>query len=110
MERLSSQVYLHLRRNGFSLLELVAVIAVIVILSGIAFGVLDGVKERSQRSLSQAELSSIRNALESYLLEFGSYPIINSGSADARSTLLFNSLFGAIGSRWRLCFRRESLH
>ncbi len=97
MERLSSQFYFHPRRNGFSLLELVAVIAVIAILSGIALGVLDGVKERSQRSLTQAELSSIRNALESYRLEFGNYPIINSGSADARSTQLLNSLLGQLG-------------
>ncbi|WP_309397945.1 prepilin-type N-terminal cleavage/methylation domain-containing protein [Cerasicoccus maritimus] len=62
------------RRQGFTLVELLIVIAIIAILSSIVFGLTRGIAVKQARSKAQAEMQAIATALESYKLKYGDYP------------------------------------
>ena len=61
-------------RSGFTLVELLVTTAIIGILIGIVFGVSGLAAKKSDNSKALAEMHKIRNALEEYRLQFGSYP------------------------------------
>ncbi len=69
---------LHLLRQeskrAFTLIELLAVIAIIALLSAITFGVIKGVQERAAIGQAKAELSVLAQALEEYKRQYGDYP------------------------------------
>ena len=62
------------QRRGFTLLELLAVIGVIAILTGIVIGVGRRVSESGKVSRARAELAVLGAALESYRVAHGDYP------------------------------------
>lgn len=70
-------------RCGFTLIEVLVVIAVIAILGAILLSVRDGVGERARRSRAEGELASIGQALEQYRAAHGDYPWLGSGGDDA---------------------------
>lgn len=61
-------------RAGFTLVELLSVIAIVGVLSGITFAVTRAVGERGKVTRAQAELAEIASALEEYRRYFGDYP------------------------------------
>ena len=71
------------RQAAFTLVEILVVTAIIGILMGIVFSVsgLAGKKSDSSKALSQ--MQKIRNALEEYRLQYGSYPVFNGKMTDA---------------------------
>ena len=66
------------RKNGFTLIEMMIVVVVISILSGITVSVLNQGKQRDRAkdSVSLANLEKIVSAIESYFYSEGSYPLI----------------------------------
>lgn len=76
--------------SAFTLLELLAVITTVIILTGITFGVSKGVLNQQARVRAKAELSLLAQALEEFKLTYGDYPIISedgdptSGFANAK--------------------------
>jgi prepilin-type N-terminal cleavage/methylation domain-containing protein len=62
------------RQTGFTLLELLTVIAIIGILAGIVIGVGRRATESGKGSRARAELAVIGTALESYRRIYGDYP------------------------------------
>ncbi len=76
---------------GLTLIELLAVIAIIGVLSAVTFGLARGVRERAAISKARVEMGAIAQALESYKLQYGDYP--QTGSA---ATML-QSLIGKLG-------------
>lgn len=65
-------------REGFTLIELIVVIAVLGILSGIAIPRLTGVQEKAHYAAGEALLANIRTPLELYRVENGGdYPEAN---------------------------------
>lgn len=60
--------------RGFTLFELLAVIAIIALLSTIALGGGRYAVEKGKRARCQTELALIATSLESYKREFGDYP------------------------------------
>ena len=60
--------------NGFTLIELMIVIAIIGILAAVAIPKLTGVKGRANISAVQSELKSLQSSLEMYYIDHGSYP------------------------------------
>lgn len=63
--------------HAFTLIELLAVVSVIVILTGIIFGISKGVRNQQARAQAKAELAMIAQALEEFKLTYGDYPIIS---------------------------------
>ena len=77
--------------RGFTLAELLTVIAIIAILSGLLFSVATGVFQKGNRARGESELQAISVALESYRGRFGDYPDVETPRQ------LFGALEGKLG-------------
>lgn len=62
------------RRSGFTLIELMAVITIIVILAGLVVGGMGFVSERQAKEKAKVQIALLSKALEEYKLDFGTYP------------------------------------
>lgn len=62
------------RRSAFTLLEVMLVLVIIAAIAGIAVVNLGGFQQRAMENKTKAEISVLKNALESYKLELLSYP------------------------------------
>ena len=61
-------------RSGFTLIELMAVITIIVILAGLVVGGMGFVSERQAKEKAKVQIALLSKALEEYKLDFGVYP------------------------------------
>src|ERR1700744_4071164 len=78
------------KQAGFTLMELLTVIAVIGILTAFTIPVLRGVQRSAKISRVKAELQQVETALENYKSRYGFYPPSNSSGSAAS---LFNPLY-----------------
>ena len=62
------------KQAGFTLVEILVTTAIIGILVGIVFGISGLASKKSDNSKALAEMHIIRNALEEYRLQFGTFP------------------------------------
>ncbi len=70
------------RRNnqeGFTLIELMVVILIIGLLATIVVRNLRGVTDRAKRTKAEADISELKQALDSYYLDNGNYPTTEQG-------------------------------
>lgn len=67
--------------TGFTLVELLAVIAVIAILSGVLFPVVGRALRQSKIAASKAQLSNYVNAMHLFKSEYGYYPVVDGGGS-----------------------------
>ena len=79
----------HRRTHAFTLLEMLTVMAILAILSGFAFGIVRGTKQRANIARAKAELSHVVQALEEYKRYYGDYP--QTGASLANSQRVTNS-------------------
>ncbi len=79
------------RPRAFTLLELLAVIAIIAVLTGIVIGVGRRASEAGKTARAKAELAALSAALEGYKLQYGDYPRTNDPAR------LMQSLIGKLG-------------
>ena len=63
------------QRKGFTLIELMIVIAIIIILAAIAIPNYLRMTDRAKRSRVAADCTSVATALEAYQVDWGTYPI-----------------------------------
>ncbi|MFZ4777800.1 MAG: type II secretion system protein [Terrimicrobiaceae bacterium] len=77
------------RKAGFTLLELLVVIAVIAILAGLILGVAGYVQRQAALARAKTEIEALTAALESFKADHGDYPV---GSITAGSTASGDSL------------------
>jgi len=61
--------------RSFTLIELMAVVAVIAILAGLVLGGAGAVRQRAARGQAKAEVAAIEAGLARYQMDFGGYPI-----------------------------------
>lgn len=79
------------RARAFTLLELLTVIAIVAVLSGIVIGVGRRASETGKIARAKAELAALSVALESYKRQFGDYPRTDDNA------ILVQSLIGKLG-------------
>lgn len=78
------------RSAAFTLVELLAVIALIGVLAGLTLAGLGYVQQKSAVSRAEAEVASLSAAIESFKMDYGAYP----GSVE----VLYPELTGAPGA------------
>ena len=69
------------QRKGFTLIELMIVIAIIIILAAIAIPNYLRMTDRARRSRIAGDFASMATAIEAYSVDWGAYPIITTDSA-----------------------------
>lgn len=68
------------RSNGFTLIELITVIAVIVILLGFLIGSSASARKRAKINQAKSEIAALETALNAYRADIGTFPVDGSGS------------------------------
>ena len=80
--------------SGFTLIELMAVITIIVILAGLVVGGLGFVNDRQAKEKAKVQIALLSKAIEEYKLDNGIYPPSgNSADGVAQSVALYIPLF-----------------
>jgi type IV pilus assembly protein PilA len=64
-----------MKRNGFTLIELMIVVAIIIILVSIAVPVYAKLVQRARRARVISDFRTIRDSLEAYRTDWGTYPV-----------------------------------
>ncbi|HME87584.1 MAG TPA: prepilin-type N-terminal cleavage/methylation domain-containing protein [Chthoniobacterales bacterium] len=73
---------LNSNQQGFTLMELLIVIAIIVILMGLLFPAFKGVQDQAKRTQAKNDLTQIVTAVNAFYTEYGKYPTtVTSGDA-----------------------------
>lgn len=83
------------RSRGFSLMELLVVITIIVILAALTMGGLSFIQRKQAAEKAKAQIAMLASGLEEYKLDFGRYPVANDTGADGDqgSNVLFQALY-----------------
>ena len=84
--------------SGFTLLELLTVIAIMIILAGILVPTVGMVRQKAKAARAQADIESLCVALKMYEADFGVFPNIDQDNdANGFKALLGNELTGPGG-------------
>lgn len=75
---------------GFTLVEVIVVLSVILLLSGIAIPLISGYVEDSKRARAEAEIKVLAGAVTSFYKDVGVYPARDSAATDNRLYVLLS--------------------
>jgi len=82
--------------SGFTLLELLIVIAIIAILAGLLFPAFMGAEKAAKKTQAKNDLTQIVTAVNAFYTEYGKYPLVTAdttyGPGGTANNLLFNEL------------------
>jgi len=62
------------QQRGFTLIEVLTVVAIIVVLMGLTLGISGFVQDKAARARAEGEIAAMQSALEQYRIENGGYP------------------------------------
>jgi prepilin-type N-terminal cleavage/methylation domain-containing protein len=82
-------------RAGFSLMEMLVVISIIILLAGLTFGGFAFVKDKQARSQAEIQVKLLENALVAYHADNGEYPLYPRADAKGGTSRIFNALYPA---------------
>lgn len=85
------------RHRAFTLIELLAVIAIIGIMSALTFGLYGFVRTSRLEAKARGEIAVLRTKLEEFKGRYGEYPMAEGASAEAWQRALFDALTGKRG-------------
>ncbi|MCU0794599.1 MAG: type II secretion system GspH family protein [Akkermansiaceae bacterium] len=81
------------RRRGFTLIELMVSISIIVLLSGLVIGGYSYVQARQAKEKAKVQIGMLQLALEEYKADHGVYPPGFRAAGTTGTTALYNALF-----------------
>ncbi|MEA3313323.1 MAG: prepilin-type N-terminal cleavage/methylation domain-containing protein [Caldisericota bacterium] len=86
-------------RKGFTLIELMIVIAIIIILAAIAIPNYLRMTERAKKSRLAADMATLATGLETFRTDWGSYPVVTTAEAvsDAAGHAVINAELAGLG-------------
>ena len=91
------------RTRSFTLIELLAVIAIITLLVGLVVPTIGYTRKQAKKARARAEIDSLKIALRSYYQEYGYWPQTSSTNWVELSTMLNGNIHpysGAAGVAW----------
>ena len=96
MRRCDDTIPTPARASGFTLLELMAVVAILGLLAALVLSTLGGMRSRGRLTAARVETESIEGALRAYYAEYKRWPadVNESGSGVAVSGVLAETLSG----------------
>jgi prepilin-type N-terminal cleavage/methylation domain-containing protein len=94
MDRLKSN------RSGFTLVELLMVIAIISLLSSVIFSAVNEARAKARDATRISDLAQIRRALELYYDEWGKYPIPTNSTSFGTPPIRLNGSSQIISFKW----------
>ncbi len=68
---------------GFTLIEILLVLAIIGMLAGVTIFAIGGIGQKARRDTTEAVLETVGNALDTYQLHIGHYPTEEEGNLEA---------------------------
>jgi len=89
------------RGGGFSLVELIAVVGIIVILAGLLFPAVASLLKKAELARAQNEVDMVANSIRQYFVETGQLPLDNTGNC-ARTHNWVNTYNNSIHSTNRI--------
>lgn len=100
--------------HGFTLLELIVVMAILAILAGLGASGYRLARHSAKESQAKAEIEQLRSALEEYRVEFGRYPeqvsIADFSSIDQIGALRNLIEIPAVNDPWGRPYQYQSTH
>ncbi len=88
-------------RNGFTIIELLIVMAIIIVLAGLILATSGYVQDKGKRSRAEAEIAAMSAALESYKADNGVYPQNEATNSLDPDTTLSSAYLTASGLLYR---------
>src|SRR5207248_10097832 len=87
-----------LRSRGFTIIELLVVISIIIILAGLILSTVGYVQKKGARSRAEAEIAAISAALENYKADNGIYPTDATTTETLDPAVTINMTYYALAS------------
>lgn len=81
------------RHAGFSLIELVVVVAIIVVLAGLTLGAFNFINQKNARAKATVQVKLIEDALEKYNADNKSYPVNADATGERGDEVLYKALY-----------------
>ncbi|MBN1556510.1 MAG: type II secretion system protein [Lentisphaerae bacterium] len=75
-----------MRRRGFTLMELLTVMVIIMIMVGALIPAFHRVRKRGRRALAESEANALENAIKAYFMEYGEWPYADPSSSNLYQT------------------------
>ena len=82
------------KRKGFTLIEILIVVAILGLLMGITTQMLSSVSQSQGKARAKADMAVIATAIEAFASQYGGYPRLNTAKKESDAGSLYKCLIG----------------
>jgi len=81
------------RHAGFSLMELVVVVAIIAVLAALTLGAFNFINQKNARTKAKLQVDLLANAIQDYHADNRSYPVNEDSNGDRGDEVIYKALY-----------------